>query len=254
MEANSSGSAAETFPPRSPTFYSKCTAAITKPKTKSIAPPAKKGGWFHWSKSYHITAPTLFSTGEEERGREDEAIETTIAAAADEDDPPKEDTIQKVVEDVIKDSQFYTPTVSNCGPSVLFKEIKQGDCKDRIVVDYFGVVPYDPVIDLNSDVFRASVTSIKFGVCKQQCGPTVNEKEPAVGDLIDCYLPDYFMELYQGLQLRTYVDAVPLGFKVIIAMNKYFSKSDNLEAYENCAVLTALREGVGHGGEVGSTI
>eukprot|EP00957_Ditylum_brightwellii_P210929 15365566-Ditylum_brightwellii.AAC.1 len=63
-------------------------------------------------------------------GGEDEATETTITAVAGEDDPPEEDIIQEVEEDVAKDSQIYIPTVYDCGPSVLFKEIKQVTIKD----------------------------------------------------------------------------------------------------------------------------
>eukprot|EP00957_Ditylum_brightwellii_P125232 9546526-Ditylum_brightwellii.AAC.1 len=75
----------------------------------------------------------------------------------------------------------------------------------------------------------------------------------------------WFSELYQRLQMRTYVKAiskglavvkktVPVGCKVVIVMNKHFIKCDTIDGYENRAVLTALRQAVRHGGKVGLTI
>eukprot|EP00957_Ditylum_brightwellii_P017122 1290806-Ditylum_brightwellii.AAC.1 len=65
--------------------------------------------------------------------------------------------------------------------------------------------------------------------------------------------------------MRTYVEViskglivvkktVPIGCKVVIAMSKHFTKCDTADGYENHAVLTALRQAVGHSGKVGSTI
>eukprot|EP00957_Ditylum_brightwellii_P123371 9406899-Ditylum_brightwellii.AAC.1 len=42
---------------------------------------------------------------------------------------------------------------------------------------------------------------------------------------------------------------IPVGCKVVIAANKHFIKCDTADGYENHAVLTALRQAVGHGGK-----
>eukprot|EP00957_Ditylum_brightwellii_P120282 9177630-Ditylum_brightwellii.AAC.1 len=42
---------------------------------------------------------------------------------------------------------------------------------------------------------------------------------------------------------------VPVGCKVVIAMNKHFIKCDTADSYENRAVSTALRQAVGCGGK-----
>eukprot|EP00957_Ditylum_brightwellii_P041019 3106132-Ditylum_brightwellii.AAC.1 len=65
--------------------------------------------------------------------------------------------------------------------------------------------------------------------------------------------------------MRTYVEAiskglvvvkktVPVGRKVVIAINKHFIKCDTVDGYENHAVSTALRQAVGCNCKVGSTI
>eukprot|EP00957_Ditylum_brightwellii_P148990 11343798-Ditylum_brightwellii.AAC.1 len=65
--------------------------------------------------------------------------------------------------------------------------------------------------------------------------------------------------------MRTYVGAISkglavvkktvyVGCKAVIAINKHFIKCDSADGYENRVVLTALRQAVGRGGNVGSTI
>eukprot|EP00957_Ditylum_brightwellii_P094294 7179429-Ditylum_brightwellii.AAC.1 len=63
----------------------------------------------------------------------------------------------------------------------------------------------------------------------------------------------WYSELYQQSQMHTYVEAiskglavmkktVPVGCKVVIAMNKHFIKCDTGDGYESRAILTALRQ------------
>eukprot|EP00957_Ditylum_brightwellii_P186195 14174240-Ditylum_brightwellii.AAC.1 len=75
----------------------------------------------------------------------------------------------------------------------------------------------------------------------------------------------WYSELYQRLQMHTFVEVVSkglavmkktvsMGCKVVIAVNKYLTKCDTPEGYENHAVLTALRQAVECGGNIGLTI
>eukprot|EP00957_Ditylum_brightwellii_P103728 7902180-Ditylum_brightwellii.AAC.1 len=54
---------------------------------------------------------------------------------------------------------------------------------------------YVPVIDIKSGKFKDNKAEIKFAVQKQQHGPIQYEMKPAVGMLIDKYLPPSFLEV-----------------------------------------------------------
>ena len=75
----------------------------------------------------------------------------------------------------------------------------------------------------------------------------------------------WYSELHQALKMRAYCKAIEKGESVtsdtlpvvrenIIAMNRHFIQKDDPGSFEKQAVLTALRQAVGRGGEIGTSI
>eukprot|EP00957_Ditylum_brightwellii_P061204 4644117-Ditylum_brightwellii.AAC.1 len=57
--------------------------------------------------------------------------------------------------------------------------------------------------------------------------------------------------MYKRLEMCAYVAAIEKGLPVV---KKTVGIENTPGGFENCAVLTALRQAVGHGGEIGSSI
>eukprot|EP00957_Ditylum_brightwellii_P122959 9375145-Ditylum_brightwellii.AAC.1 len=98
------------LPPRSPTSYSK-SAAVWKKENE--VPLNQRQSQEHLQ--LRKRAGSVGCRGEERDG--EDVTETAIIAVAGEDYPSEEEDMnQEVAEDVANDSQFYIPTVSDCGP------------------------------------------------------------------------------------------------------------------------------------------